>query len=68
MFNLGTRAYPANRPELKGTLWFCGRCHSFITVHSAKAIDEALCPICMDAELDFCGTVESILGSGFADA
>jgi len=68
MYNLATRESPTNRPALNGTLWHCARCNSFVTVHSVKRVEEALCPICADAELEFCGNFASILGSPFADA
>jgi len=68
MYNLVTRESPTNRPQLNGTLWHCARCNSFVTVHSVKRVDEALCPVCADAELEFCGNFDSILGGRFADA
>jgi len=68
MYNLVTRESPPNRPELNGSLWHCAQCNSFVMVHSIKSIDEALCPVCADAELEFCGHFASILGGPFADA
>jgi len=67
MFIMGTADYPVTRPELKGTLWHCERCNSFVSIHSAQLLHEALCPICT-RQLEFCGTFDSILGWQFADA
>lgn len=68
MFILGTRDYPTNRTEITGTLWHCQRCDAFVSIHSARVVHETLCPMCIDTELDFCGTFESLLGRQFTDA
>jgi len=68
MYFLAAREYPANRPELKGTLWHCAQCDSFITIHCAKAIYHALCPICMDGPLEICETSNATQGRAFGDA
>jgi hypothetical protein len=72
MFIVGTSEYPRNRPEMTSTLWHCQRCDSFVSIHSAKVIHETFCPMCLDTELEFCGTFESLLeslvGRKFTDA
>jgi uncharacterized paraquat-inducible protein A len=67
MYIMGTNDYPVTRPELKGTLWHCEKCDSFVSLHSARVVREALCPMCT-VELELCGTFDSILGWKFADA
>lgn len=67
MFIMGVTDYPVAKPELKGTLWNCEKCHSFVSIHSAQEMNEALCPHCMDI-LEFCGTFDSLLGGTFSDA
>ena len=54
--------------QMDATLWRCDQCNSFVSIHSAQLVDEALCPACGDELLEFCGTVGSILGVQFADA
>jgi len=68
MFIFATRDYPANRPEMTGTLWHCQSCDSFVSIHTAKVVRETLCPLCLGAELEFCGTFESVLGRQLTDA
>lgn len=68
MYNLATREPLTKRPELNGSFWHCAQCNSFVTVHSVKSVDKALCPVCADAELEFCGSFDSILRGRFADA
>ena len=68
MYVLTAPEYPANRPELKGTLWHCAYCDSFITIHCAKVVYQALCPICMDGALEMCGTSSVAAERGLADA
>ncbi len=68
MYNLVTRESSTDRRALNGTLWYCSRCNSFVTVHSVQRVDQALCPVCVDMELEFCGKFASILGGPFADA
>jgi uncharacterized paraquat-inducible protein A len=68
MYFLGAQEYPANRPQLRGTLWHCTQCDSFVTIHCANRVETALCPICVDSELEQCGTPGTIRTPDFADA
>jgi hypothetical protein len=68
MLNLESRDYWPKRPDLNCTVWHCYRCGSFVSVHSNKVVNEALCPLCFDIELEFCGSFASIIGQPFADA
>ena len=68
MYLLGVQEYPANQPQLRGTLWRCSQCDSFVTIHCANAIEGAVCPICVDHELEQCGTSGAIGAAHFADA
>jgi uncharacterized paraquat-inducible protein A len=55
-------------PQLGTTLWHCDRCNAFISIHSAKLLDQAFCPACGEVLLDFCGRLSSMPGIQFADA
>lgn len=68
MYIMGTADYPLPGPDFKGTLWHCEQCDSFVSIHCATMLREALCPSCAEVALEFCGTFDSILGKGFADA
>lgn len=67
MYDLGVQEYPANQPRLRGTLWHCSQCRSFVTIHCTNWIEHALCPICDDSELEQCGT-SGERTTDFADA
>ena len=54
--------------ELQATLWRCGRCNSFIAIHSQYPVLQPICPICIDGTIEFCGPLPGILGMQFADA
>lgn len=68
MLNSEVPSDHAKLPDLRATLWRCGHCNSFISIHSAQPVEEALCPACGVALLDLCGTFDSILGLQFANA
>lgn len=68
MFILGTIDYPTQQQHLKGTLWHCAKCESFVSIHCLKIPYEAHCPVCSKSELEFCGSFDSLLGQQFADA
>jgi hypothetical protein len=67
MFITGGTNRPTPRPEMKGTLWHCEKCGSFISIHSARAIRELSCPVCLD-ELEFCVAFDSGFGQALGDA
>jgi hypothetical protein len=54
--------------ELQATLWRCGKCNSFIAIHSQYPVLQAICPICIDGTIEFCGPLPAILELPFADA
>jgi len=58
----------AMNPPLQATLWRCGMCNSFISIHAPQLVTEPLCPICGDVAIEFCGRFQSIFGLEFADA
>jgi uncharacterized paraquat-inducible protein A len=62
------RQTTAPHMQMDATLWRCGQCNSFISIHSAQFVDQALCPTCGNVPLEFCGSFGSILGIQFADA
>jgi len=68
MYIMGTIDYPVTKPGVKGTLWHCEKCESFISIHCTGVVNEAFCPTCGDVPLEFCGTFDSILGKQFVDA
>jgi len=68
MYIMGTADYALTGPQVKGTLWHCDKCESFVSIHCARTLCEALCPNCADVPLEFCGTFDSILGRRFVDA
>jgi len=49
------------------TLWHCALCNAFISIQSSHALEEAFCPACVGAPLEFCGTLR-IPGPCVADA
>lgn len=69
MYIMGTTDYPLTRPEeMKGSLWHCDECDSFVTIHRLGVVHQAMCPTCADVVLEYCGSFDSILGRGFVDA
>jgi uncharacterized paraquat-inducible protein A len=64
---VGTIDYPITR-EMKASLWHCENCDSFVSIHRASVVHQALCPTCAEVLLEFCGTFDSILGGGVVDA
>ena len=63
-----TNRVPREELALKETLWHCQKCEAVITVHSVHVVSSALCPLCRDTELEFCGTMGILPGQGFASA
>lgn len=63
-----SRRATANQMQMDATLWRCNQCNSFVSIHSALKVDDAFCPACADASMEFCGTFASVLGIQFADA
>jgi hypothetical protein len=66
MYIMGTLNYPLAHTELSGTLWHCGICDSFVSIHRAIPVKQPMCPTCAEGLLDFCEAFDSILGKGFA--
>lgn len=67
MFITGGTSFPTPKPAMKGTLWHCEKCGSFVSIHSARALEELACPVCLN-ELEFCTAFDSGLGQVFGDA
>jgi len=55
-------------PQLRTTLWHCGRCDAFISIRSTQLMEEAPCPVCGEVVLEFCGRLSNIPWIQFADA
>ena len=53
MFITGSSGHPTPKPAMKGTVWHCEKCSSFITIHSARIVQDLSCPVCLN-ELEFC--------------
>lgn len=68
MLNLDIANQYSGLPQLGTTLWHCQRCDAFISIHSARAFDEAFCPACAAVPLEFCGRLNGIPGIQFGDA
>jgi hypothetical protein len=67
MFITGSTNRPTTIPQLKGTLWHCEKCGSFVSIHSARIVQELRCPLCL-SDLEFCAAFDSGLGQPFGDA
>ena len=56
-------------PPLSGsTQWHCNRCNTFVSIRSSEALEEAFCPVCGEAPLDFCGRFSSVSWVQYGDA
>ena len=58
----------AHRPVFKGTLWHCEKCGSFISLHSAEAVEDLPCPVCSDEMMVFCTSFDSGFEGMIAEA
>ena len=52
MFNMEITNSCASVPQQRATLWRCGQCNSFVSIHSVFVLDEALCPACGFVQLE----------------
>jgi hypothetical protein len=69
MSNINTNLrFSVVRPQMYGTFWHCENCNSFITIHSEKILDQALCPNCTDVLLELVESATTPWGQPFADA
>lgn len=68
MLNVEIRDDRTAVPHFQDTLWHCDRCGSYVSIHSAQIVTDALCPLCGDVLLELCGTFNNILVLPFADA
>jgi len=68
MLNLEIKNSASAFPQPGTTLWHCDLCDAFISIHSAQILRAALCPVCGDVTLEFCGRVNSMPGIQFGDA
>jgi rubrerythrin len=68
MLDVRATNYHTVESPLQASLWRCEGCNSFVSIHSPQTVEQALCPICKSAALEFCGSFQSILGLQFADA
>jgi hypothetical protein len=50
------------------TLWYCNHCNAMVSIQSAQAVDEAFCPACLEAPLEFCGRFRGFPGLQVCDA
>jgi len=48
-----------HRPLFRGTFWHCEKCGSFISLHSAEAVEDLPCPVCSDEMMVFCTSFDS---------
>lgn len=59
---------PSALPQMWATLWYCNHCNAMISIQSAQAVDEAFCPACLEAPLEFCGRFSGFPGLQVFDA
>jgi uncharacterized paraquat-inducible protein A len=70
MQNTAVNSWPETlaTQTLHAALWRCDKCDSYIAIHSPQMVETAICPLCGDVPLGFCGSFQNILGLQFADA
>jgi hypothetical protein len=68
MFTTGGTDFPAPRLQSKATLWHCEECGAFISIHSASAVREPHCPVCISELLEFCVAFDSGFGQSYGDS
>jgi len=49
----------AHHALFRGTLWHCEKCGSFISLHTAQAVEDLPCPVCSDEIMVFCTSFDS---------
>ncbi len=59
--NKGSSGVGSTAPELTGTLWKCGACGAFVTIHCDRILGSAICPACSSGPMQFCASREDIL-------
>jgi hypothetical protein len=47
--------------ELASSLWTCGNCGTFVTIHSPASVAEVWCPTCDVERMNLCGAFEGLL-------
>jgi hypothetical protein len=67
MFITGSFSHTVPTPTMRGTLWHCEQCGSFISIHSARVVEDLSCPVCL-SELEFCNSFDSGLVQSVCDA
>jgi hypothetical protein len=67
MFTTGIYSCPGPQPGMKGTLWHCEKCGSFIFLHTERMVEDLSCPVCLN-ELEFCNSFDSGLVQPACDA
>ena len=68
MLNLEVRTHCATVLQYATTLWHCSRCDAFLSIRSTQLGDAALCPVCGEVALEFCGKLSNIPWVQFGDA
>lgn len=68
MFVSGGIKCPTTSPNLRGTLWICETCGSFISLHSSRVVHELDCPLCGAEMLESFVAFDCDLGQVFGDA
>ncbi len=67
MFITGSSSHTVHTPAMTGTLWHCGKCGSFISLHTERIVEDLSCPMCLN-ELEFCNSFDSGLVQPAGDA
>ena len=68
MLNVDVAGSCSALPQLCATVWYCGNCNTLVSIQSSLSINEAFCPACTQAPLEFCGRFSGIPGFQFGDA
>ncbi len=45
----------------RSTLWLCPLCKAFVSIHAARLVEAARCPLCVDVDLFLCGRFDQLL-------
>jgi len=68
MLNVLRTIFDDPLPEPGATLWHCDICDTFVSIRSTKPVQEVLCPVCGDLNLEFRGSFSKLPGVQFGNA
>jgi uncharacterized paraquat-inducible protein A len=68
MAHMGIAGSCTTLPQQWATLWYCNHCNALISIQSVRVMDEAFCPVCVEAPMEFCGRFTGFPGLQLVDA